>query len=197
MKKFAFLTAAAFALACASNAEAATVIDVNGSTNASLDGTNAVTTSLAAGKYTFTFVNGAYTAFSRFAGSGGCDAAGSNCVTGFENSIRYSVNGVTYTLGDGAASGGLGPVSGGGYYDTAATAFANSSKYSASLLLSAPATVDFFLYDDALGDNRGGVSIGVSAVPEPATWAMMITGFALVGFGLRSCRKTAGRALYA
>lgn len=30
---------------------------------------------------------------------------------------------------------------------------------------------------------------GVSAVPEPATWAMMLMGFGMVGYGLRTARK--------
>jgi len=32
-------------------------------------------------------------------------------------------------------------------------------------------------------------NIAISAVPEPATWAMMIAGFAMVGFGLRGRRR--------
>ncbi|WP_292948328.1 choice-of-anchor E domain-containing protein [Novosphingobium sp.] len=36
-----------------------------------------------------------------------------------------------------------------------------------------------------------------TAVPEPATWAMMIAGFAMIGFGLRSRRKQAVRVTYA
>jgi hypothetical protein len=31
--------------------------------------------------------------------------------------------------------------------------------------------------------------VSVSAVPEPATWAMMMLGFGMVGYGLRSRRK--------
>jgi hypothetical protein len=35
-------------------------------------------------------------------------------------------------------------------------------------------------------DYMDGVSVaGVAAVPEPASWAMMITGFALAGAGMR------------
>jgi hypothetical protein len=36
-----------------------------------------------------------------------------------------------------------------------------------------------------------------TAVPEPATWVMMIAGFAMIGFGLRSRRKQAVRVTYA
>jgi hypothetical protein len=31
--------------------------------------------------------------------------------------------------------------------------------------------------------------IDVAAVPEPATWAMMIAGFGMVGFAMRRSRK--------
>ena len=38
---------------------------------------------------------------------------------------------------------------------------------------------------------------GTGAVPEPATWAMMLMGFGLVGFGLRNRRKPVVRVTYA
>lgn len=34
-------------------------------------------------------------------------------------------------------------------------------------------------------------------VPEPATWALMLTGFGMVGFGLRRARRQAVRVTYA
>lgn len=55
--------------------------------------------------------------------------------------------------------------------------------------VSAPTTLTFA----ALGtsDSRGGYidSVSLSAVPEPASWAMMIAGFGMMGFALRN-RKT-------
>jgi len=36
-----------------------------------------------------------------------------------------------------------------------------------------------------------GGTVNVAAVPEPATWAMMILGMGMVGFGLRMRRRTA------
>jgi hypothetical protein len=39
--------------------------------------------------------------------------------------------------------------------------------------------------------------LGAGAVPEPATWAMMIVGFGIVGFGLRTRRKQTVRVAYA
>lgn len=38
---------------------------------------------------------------------------------------------------------------------------------------------------------------GVSAAPEPGTWAMMILGFGLIGFALRRRQKVATRVSYA
>lgn len=51
----------------------------------------------------------------------------------------------------------------------------------------------------SLADTSGVYSIGLSpaTVPEPATWAMMLAGFGLVGFVLRSSRKQAVRVTYA
>ena len=40
-------------------------------------------------------------------------------------------------------------------------------------------------------------SINVTAVPEPATWALMILGFGMVGFGLRRARKQTVRVTFA
>ena len=89
-----------------------------------------------------------------------------------------------------AASGGLGPIAGGGYYDTAARSFANSGKYSQVFNLAAPSNVGFFILDDNLSDNSGGISLSIAAVPEPATWAMMIIGFGAVGVAARRRRTT-------
>ena len=38
-------------------------------------------------------------------------------------------------------------------------------------------------------------NISISAVPEPATWAMMLLGFGAIGMGMRRQRKTAVRQL--
>ena len=40
-------------------------------------------------------------------------------------------------------------------------------------------------------------AVSLSAVPEPATWAMMIIGFGLIGFGLRSRRQQPVRVIHA
>ena len=115
----------------------------------------------------------------------GCDGLGAKCIKGFENSARFVVNGATFLFGDGAASGGLGPQATGGYYATAAQSFAASNAFSTSFSLAAPGSVSFYVFDDNLGDNSGGVSLAVAAVPEPATWMFMLLGMAAIGFTMR------------
>ena len=185
------LSAAALAIAAvsASPAQAATIVNLNGVSNASLTGSNGVTLNLAAGTYSLSFVEDAYTAFNRFSASSGCDGAGANCVRGWENSARYIIGTTTYLFGDGAGSGGLGPlVVGDGYFSTEAQSFANSGAYTGSFTLDDPGTVTFFIYDDNLGDNTGGVSLSVAAVPEPATWLMMFVGIGAIGGFMRRKR---------
>jgi hypothetical protein len=48
---------------------------------------------------------------------------------------------------------------------------------------------DFSFVETAYSDNRVIASVGGGAVPEPATWALMISGFGLAGSALRSRRR--------
>ena len=43
--------------------------------------------------------------------------------------------------------------------------------------------------DSNNGDNTGSITFKISAVPEPATWAMLILGMGAVGVGLRTRRR--------
>jgi hypothetical protein len=191
MKKI--VAAAVAALTLSTGANAATTIDVDGIANSSLNGGNAKTVSLAAGTYLLSFVQGQYTAFNRWSASSGCNASGGNCAQGFENTVKYIIDGTTYSLGD-APIGGYGPFASGGYFTDAATSLAHAATYSASFTLANPTNVSFFIYDDFVSDNAGGVSLSLAqttgAVPEPATWAMMILGFGVVGGALRRRRQT-------
>jgi hypothetical protein len=45
--------------------------------------------------------------------------------------------------------------------------------------------------------SYGAGTFDVTAVPEPTTWAMLILGFGMVGFGLRTRRKQVVRVAYA
>jgi hypothetical protein len=47
------------------------------------------------------------------------------------------------------------------------------------------------------GATNAVFSAAVAPVPEPATWAMMLMGFGMVGYGLRSRRKSSVRVTYA
>ena len=50
-------------------------------------------------------------------------------------------------------------------------------------------TVDQELITVLSFDPTGAAVVTVSAIPEPASWAMLIAGAALAGVGLRSCRR--------
>jgi hypothetical protein len=49
-------------------------------------------------------------------------------------------------------------------------------------------TLKLYNWDSNSGDNQGSISFVVSIVPEPATWALLMLGFGLVGAGLRTRR---------
>ena len=189
MKLTSILLAAAATMA-AVPASAATVINLDGIANASTDGSKAVSVNLAPGTYKLTFVQALFTAFNRFSTSTGCDSAGQNCRTGFENSVRYSVDGQTFGFGDGSANGGIGPISpGDGYYVDAATSFANTAGTSATFQVTGNNPTSFYIFDDNLGDNSGGISLSIAGVPEPATWAFLLVGFGAIGGSMRSSRR--------
>ncbi len=46
-------------------------------------------------------------------------------------------------------------------------------------------TLKLYNWDNNRGDNSGAISFALAIVPEPATWAMLIAGFTLIGTGLR------------
>jgi hypothetical protein len=54
---------------------------------------------------------------------------------------------------------------------------------------------DFGTYDLTI-NGPGTVTPGAGAVPEPATWAMMIGGFGAVGFAMRRRQKVTTRISY-
>ena len=64
--------------------------------------------------------------------------------------------------------------------------------YTDTLTLASTTKLDFFIIDYYLPDNAGGVALNItplSTVPEPATWAMTLLGFA--GLGLATRRRLA------
>ena len=55
--------------------------------------------------------------------------------------------------------------------------------------------LELFYWDSNNGDNFGDISFSISAVPEPAAWALMIAGFGLTGAAIR--RRAKVRVTYA
>ncbi|HWL48217.1 MAG TPA: PEPxxWA-CTERM sorting domain-containing protein [Sphingomonadaceae bacterium] len=192
-----------FALAAstfiAGSANAATIINLDGKANASKDGSNAVVLALAAGTYTATFTRTAdnqdadYTAFSRWSSNTGCDSAGANCRQGWELSAGYKIGDTLTTFGDAGGTGNYGPTAtpDDAFYASAEQVFAaGAGLYSATFTLASAGNVGFYIYDNNVGDNRGGISLSLtSAVPEPATWGLMIAGFGLIGMAARRRRR--------
>jgi hypothetical protein len=75
-------------------------------------------------------------------------------------------------------------------------AYSATNRYNFVANVGAGATpLTFGVLDGVFSDNGGRYNITVwqlragAAVPEPATWAMMIVGFGLVGFAMRSRRS--------
>lgn len=71
-------------------------------------------------------------------------------------------------------------------------------NYSGSFTLAATTQLAFITEDYFPRDNAGGVALrisdgqaGPSAVPEPASWAMLIVGFGMLGAFTRSRRRAA------
>ncbi len=66
----------------------------------------------------------------------------------------------------------------------------NWKYFSTSFVASSSSTSIQFNNATAIGDNYAGLdTVVLSAVPEPATWAMMIAGFGIVGGAMRRQRK--------
>ena len=73
----------------------------------------------------------------------------------------------------------------------------NSSTYSPNGFSFNGSSVFFDVTGTSGNDGSAIFDITTSAVPEPATWALMIIGFGLVGAGVRSRRKPIVQLTYA
>ena len=121
---------------------------------------------LSAGTYTVTPVDASF-------GSGAFTAA---------NRISNANANWTWTLWtsvDGAAPVPHGTATG---YASAAAAFGAAPVPFQFTVNNPNIAVSFLWFDNAFGDNQGGISANVTAVPEPGTYAMLLAGPAAVGF---------------
>ncbi len=65
-------------------------------------------------------------------------------------------------------------------------------NFSMNFSLAAPTTMLFTLRDYYVPDNAGGISIDISAVPEPAISGMLAAGLAVLAFRARRLRRGDG-----
>jgi hypothetical protein len=110
--------------------------------------------------------------------------------TSFE--VLTSTNGISFTsvAGPGAVPYGL-P----GLYDTAYSFAPVSAQYVEYDFGSNSYTTGCPGCGGGVGEGAGIVSLDIQAVPEPATWAMMLLGVGMIGGGLRMARRKNGMAL--
>lgn len=183
---FKYLMGAALALGVMAPASAVTLVNLNGRVNASINGTNAVTIQLAAGDYKLRFVKDQFTAHNRFNNVSGCDANGMNCTKGWEMQALYYFGANDF---DRTNDPRLGQIGAGFYFQTAQAAFDSASGLVQRFTIPAGGnSVSFYINDDKLTDNQGGISLSIAAVPEPASWALLIAGFGMIGFAARRRR---------
>jgi hypothetical protein len=120
------------------------------------------------------------TSLSIYWGSIDADVAGS-ASNGNINSFAITVDGYTLTGVDLMSMGALGAGSQGNPKDNQLVRISGLAPFTQVEFSSTRNAFEF--------------SLGAAAIPEPSTWAMMLAGFAGVGFlGWRGSRKTAAQA---
>lgn len=183
MKPFLAVAAAASFMTLATPAFAADTINLSATNTAA----GSSTYTFAAGTYEVSLIDGLYKAWAP--ARIGVDANGANIPgSNWTDYYKYTIDNTTSFYN---------PLNSARF----ATADAAFAAYSATgpltLTFTVPTAVTFAIADDlsSFGDNSGGVSLSVSAVPEPATWATMVLGFFGLGFAMR--RKTRETAVAA
>jgi hypothetical protein len=168
-------------LAAAASAAAATEVNISA---ASPSGTDIF---LAAGTYDVSEIAGLYVSANLWddGGVGGDCPTASTCAYGFRPTFDISINGgpeKSYSIP-------VAPNASPATYRTAANALAAFETYQAAhpitFTLTSASTVNFLIPDTDYCDNSGGVSLSVSATPEPAAWMLMIFGVGGIGLMLR------------
>lgn len=115
------------------------------------------------------------------------------------NDAFYDVNSQTLNTGYYALGFGTSPLAGftpsnniQNFLVGAVPAFSPTSTYTFLVNTGAalPSTLYFGVTDGVYTDNGGRFSITINAVPEPASWALLIGGFGLTGAAMRRRRQT-------
>lgn len=118
------------------------------------------TISLSAGIYKVEFIGiadgGKFDAWSAWSSTAGCDSNGLNCGRGFLNTAFFN-------------SAQFARVRIGGYERYLTSALALSNAEGTTFELNTAGNVQFYISDTHYGDNRGGLSLRVTQVPEPST----------------------------
>lgn len=145
---------------------------------------------LDAGTYRITPIatteGGAYNAWNAW-GAGetlGCDQAGL-CDRGYLNSYSFGYIGANDFVHEIATIGGSVEDGTAQAYSDQWLALANADSY--VFALTAPTSLYFYVKDGAswYGDNVGGMSLSIQAVPAPPAIILMLTGLALLGLTKR------------
>ncbi|HAX90533.1 MAG TPA: hypothetical protein DCY91_30895 [Cyanobacteria bacterium UBA11370] len=163
------------------SADAGVIINIDACANTPK---NPVVEFLTAGTYEVQFIGkgkgGLYDAWSRWNFIIGCDDKGENCTTGWLNEYCISSNEFTINV----------PTT--GVFATPEQALAKAQN--ASFTLSSSSNVNFFIGDDRVEDNQGGVSLRVKKVSQPTSssspspllatlaWLVILVGSAIVSW---------------
>lgn len=70
-------------------------------------------------------------------------------------------------------------------------------NYQTSFVANGPSETLTFAGSSIAGDSAFGLDAIAVAVPEPATWALMLFGFGMVGYGMRRRRQPSVKLTYA
>jgi hypothetical protein len=174
---------AAFSVGAAGSTNGTAVPSVTSTSTLEFDTTNA-----AIGNYSsfFQFNNDSFTSgvFTATASTNPLDGTTVSMLQLFTGGTVSFVNGINCLLGCSYSGGAL--VSGG-----------STSGSSNSLTLNnvslTPNTNYTFVYSGALGTTPGNISgnaaFAIAAVPEPATWGLMLLGFGGIGLTMRRRRR--------
>lgn len=106
-------------------------------------------------------------------------------VDGFLSGDQFSIS--DFGAGIGTTST---PVGGGDCSNDITACLANSSISQGSFALSAGAhSISGTTLLSPFGGGAAFFRVNESAVPEPSTWMLMLLGFGMIGFGMRSARR--------